>query len=86
VTNAEDDLQWEHRDVLDERLVLFAAYGWLQFRDRKPENPVWIRRREVLPRPGKGTLTLPGTEVPDVPDLDPAEIRAVYFPEPDKRR
>jgi hypothetical protein len=87
IANPEGDVQWEQSSVLDERLVLFAAYGWLHFRDRKPQHPAWARRREVVPKPRSGRLTLPGTEVPDVPDLDPAEIRSVYFPDnPAKRR
>lgn len=88
IVNAEGDVQWEQSYVLDERLVLFAAYGWLNLRDCKPQHPAWARRRELFPKPRTGKLTLPGTEVPDVPDLDPAEIQAVYFPDQDpaKRR
>ena len=85
ITNAEGDVQWEKSYMLDERLVLFAAYGWLQYRDCKPQHPVWARRGERRAAPKQGKLTLPGTEVPEAPDLDPDEIQAVYFPEPRPR-
>jgi hypothetical protein len=76
---------WETAGVWDETLLLFNAYGWLTTRNVEPKNPVWARRRGVVPKPVVGQYSLPGVSVPDPEDLDPAEIASVYF-DPTKRR
>lgn len=61
----------------DLRTALLSAFMWLWTRGQ-PENPRWTRRRELHPHAVAGAFGLPHVAVPDPPDLDPAEVQAVY--------
>lgn len=91
-SSAEKD-EWRQDYGLDERVVLFSAYGWLRFREQKPKHPVWARRHGEPLKPPIGKMHLPGVNVPDPDDLDRDKILAevaVQFPslveDPTKRR
>ena len=62
----------------DERVLLFDAYVWLCVRDKEVTDPNWKAKEPKELVPVKGKVSLPGVEIPDHEDLDPAEIMAVY--------
>lgn len=59
---------------VDPKLVYLDCLGWLHLRDRSAAHPAW------RPRAQEVSLSRPNRDVvyPDVPDLDPEEIAAVY--------
>lgn len=58
----------------DPKLLYLEGLGWLRVRNHKPSHPAWRpREREALLR-----VPNPVSQDPDPPDLDPAEIEAVY--------
>ncbi len=76
-TDAEGNDIWS-REGIDERLILFDAYGWIQQRQLPRLNPVWQRKQREMHRPQVGPTSLSGVNFSDPADLDPAEIDAVY--------
>lgn len=82
VANAEVKVLWSESGA-DRKILLLNAFGWLWLRDQQPKRPAWRPRTGEGPsRPTRGPLV----NVPDPPDLDPAEIRAVYQKGPPKRK
>lgn len=64
--------QWSASGA-DSKLLYLDLLGWLWLRGYKPKSQAWIPRDSmVLRRPERST------SYPDVPDLDPDEIAAVY--------
>ena len=93
IQSPEEKVEWQQAHGLDERVVLFSAYGWLRFREHTPRHPVWARRSREPTKPTVGKMHLPGVNVPDPDDLDRDKILAevaVQLPElledPTKRR
>lgn len=58
----------------DRKHVLLNAFGWLWLRGQKSRHPVWKPRNWAPMR----RRPMTASRIPDPPDLDPAEIRAVY--------
>lgn len=58
----------------DLKILCLDGLGWLMTRNHKPEHPAWKPREHEI------TLRVPNQQSrdPDPPDLDPAEIAAVY--------
>lgn len=66
---------WDRNPALN--LLLLSALGWLHLRDsKKVKHSPWVRRRETAHRPTR--FERAQATVSDPPDLDPAEIEAVY--------
>lgn len=67
--------QWSDAQ-LDERLLLFNAFGWVTSRGNTPRHPAWVRGPALSSaRRGFG-ISGGGTQDPG--DLDPGEVEAVY--------
>jgi hypothetical protein len=81
IRDASGSQQWSG-EGLDERLLMLDAYAWLLLRDHKaPEEGPWApRRRELTHR----IVQADAEAFADPPDLDPAELDAVYSRVPGK--
>jgi len=74
-------VRWEG-DNLDERMLLFDAYGWLWMRKYPPEKrqrSPWRPRRSELTKEAVTQQVSTGQKVPPDPeDLDPKEVASIY--------
>ena len=74
-------VQWEG-DNLDERLLLFDAYGWLWMKKHPPEKrqrtPWKTRKSELTRKAVTQRVTLGKDPAPDPEDLDPNEVASIY--------
>jgi hypothetical protein len=60
----------------DERLLMLDVFGWLYLRGhRRSEGGPWSSRRRDITR---RVMTASGGSFDDPPDLDPAELDAMY--------
>lgn len=58
----------------DPKLLCLDGLGWLMTRNHKPRHPAWRPRLQDRPLQ---VPNIPSNE-PDLPDLDPEEVAAVY--------
>ena len=78
--NPDEKIMWSDNGP-DRRLLLLNAFGWLWVRTQKPRHPAWKPRPGGMPtRPHPAPLNFQGP-----PDLDPANIRAVYEKGPKRK-
>jgi hypothetical protein len=89
IKTPEGNALWQQERGLDERVILFSAYGWLRFQGHTPRNPAWALRKDSATRQALGRMGLPGVDIPDPLDLNRDEILgcvAACFPEDPTQR
>jgi hypothetical protein len=74
-------LQWRSHLVVDFKLAVLDAYGWLYARRNQPKHPKWALKPDLTPQAVNARLGLiPPKRRPDVPDpgdIDPEEIQRI---------